>query len=389
MLNIQNDNVANKEKMQMSVLFLGLYFLLLPLDFFDIGNETSLLKFLSLLPLCAICFNFKNIKINVISSVSFLIYIFLNAMSIFYSKDADLSIQRTKSIILNYVMIIFCSTIRTTQKEKKFLMWMVVASGFFAILTMFFSNEIYEGRIIMKIGESKQDPNYFCGYIMFATVFLLSCILSKHYKIISTILFVLIFTIVFLTGSRGGTIAIVIACFSLFYLDSKRQHFFSKIFLLVALAITLYILLMNVVPIEVRMRFDPTFTQNDGGAGRFRIWKDLWGDFNDFSLIQKMFGAGAATVKEYGLHGVVAHNLWLETLIELGYLGFFVQIVIYAYFMEKAFKMENKIYFSSMIGFLVMTFSMSLYTYKPIYCLFIMINIMSRSDAEEPMQQIQ
>jgi len=206
---------------------------------------------------------------------------------------------------------------------------------------------------------------------------------KKEKYIFSALMIMLMLYIIFRTGSRGGLLALIIALFS-FLMCSEGKNMSSKILGLTIVSFLILIILMLFVPDEIMQRYNLSYTLNDGAAGRFDIWRDLWNKYHDFNLWQKWFGAGANNVRYFSFYRMVAHNLWLETLVELGIFGLLALVLIHSYFLCKSWQSKDKLYFATLIGYEVMTMSMSLYAYKPMFAIFLMINLVRFEHDDKP-----
>lgn len=368
------------------VFFLGLYFIFFPLDFVP-TRIGSVSKILAVLPIAlTIAYRFKNLRVNVVCVGFMSAYLILGLISALYSKYPGDATDRTSTLLLNYAMIIVCGSIGANKNEKKFLINCMVLSGWFLFtLVLFFGRFTSAGRLVIFINGDRQDPNYFCGYLMFAMMYYLSRIIKKERMIASLFSFGIMLLVILLTGSRGGLLAVLFAglCVVLFHGQSKRL--FYKVAAIVALLLAVYLFSVYFLPQGIGARFHFTFTQTDGAAGRFKIWSDLIDIYkNDYGVLEKWFGRGVASVKHISSFGKVAHQLWLEALIELGRVGLILLLGIYLFFVKRAWHMRNKLFFCVLIGYIVMTFSLSLYAYKPIFALFIFINLFGEDNCQSP-----
>lgn len=96
-------------------------------------------------------------------------------------------------------------------------------------------------------------------------------------------------------------------------------------------------------------------TLEGGTSSRDRIYEEAWTVFTNSDLFSQLFGHGANATMD--LMSNVAHNDWLELLINQGLLGVFVYLLI----MDRLFKIKNSFknnnldfYISSMVLFIVM-----------------------------------
>lgn len=286
-------------------------------------------------------------------------------------------------------MIIICTSVPKTQKEvlflEKSLIFSVVWIMFFALFSSVTSEN---GRMFLATENYIQDPNYMCGFLIFPILYFINKLMVKKNIFVSVLAILLMLYLIFQTGSRGGLLALLVAIFA-YLMTTKSNNMSARVTVLLMISFIILIAVMLFMPDEIMQRYNLSYTLNDGAAGRFDIWRDLWKRYHDFDFWQKWFGFGAANVRLASTYHKVAHNLWLETLIELGIFGFVGLILIHSYFIIKSWKSKDKLYFATLIGYEVMAMSMSLYTYKPMFAIFLMINLVrfEHDDKPERLQQ--
>lgn len=374
MLRIQNHQILKKDKIHIDTIILSIYFLLLPLDFFDTGMG-SISKYISIAVIgCVVLWNIRNFKLN-ISVISILaLYFVLNYISSAYSINDYLSRQRAHSLFFNYVLIIVCASSKKNEIELDFLKKTLAISGWVVVGLMIFFNGNLEGggdRLTVMVDGQEQDPNYLCGYMLFSVAYYLDIVFNKGKKIWAIISLATIFIVVISTGSRGGTLAIVSTCLFFYLLDNKNKHKIRNLFIIALVTVGVLFIVNRYISEDVLLRFSKEYIEADQGAGRFQIWESAIYSYKNFGIFNKIFGSGAATIRNYTVN--VAHNIWLETLVELGIIGLTLLIIMYTLFVKYGFKLKSKVYLASLLGYIVMTMSLSLYTYKPIFTIFMLI----------------
>jgi len=372
-------------EISLDTILLGIYFFVLPFDF--IGSEFgSITKLIALLPVgfTLLCNVIRNMKINMYLLIIFVLYYVLNYASVLRAPIPVWAEQRASTLILNYLMILICTSVPKTSKEISFLEKAIICSVVWILFFVGFSSiNSINGRMFIGTENYIQDPNYLCGFLIFPILYFMKKLIVKKNISYSVLMLLIMLYIIFRTGSRGGLLALVIAIFA-YLMCAEAKKMSSKILGLMVVSFSILIIFMLFVPDEIMQRYNLSYTLNDGAAGRFDIWRDLWNKYQDFDLWQKWFGGGSGNVRYFSFYRNVAHNLWLETLIELGIFGLVNLIVIHAYFIVKAWKTKDKLYFATLIGYEVMTMSLSLYTYKPMFAIFLMINLVRFEQNAKP-----
>lgn len=369
------------DKIHLSTFLLGIYFVLLPFDMFSIGQFGSLLKIFSILPLLFSLFRIKRrIEIDKISFV-FLIYAFYTLLTPIYSISASKSFSNSISFLSNIALVFICGKLVSyNKKEITFLKIALAFAGVLAIcLTFIFAGYSYDMRLSIHIGGKEIDNNTLNGYVFFLLASV-SLIYFEKKKFLFIVPLLAIFVFTLMTGSRGALISmLVITLFVALYINRRKIRFIHLIF--IAFAFLLIVismpLLKYVVPESVLGRFSgASFTD---GTYRLAIWKSLFRAFSEANLARQLFGFGLGTspiISEnyYGLY-IVAHNVWVDMLIEGGLIGSLILVILQFTFLKTSFKTKDPFIISLYLGFLVMSFTLSLTSFKPLWDTMMMIFI--------------
>lgn len=374
-------NGSKENKVKINTWLLAFYFLIAPLDFIPLLPGISMSKVIIFIPIIGVIAHLRNFRLRVDRySVILIVYLMLIVISGLYSFDTTNTIQRIITISLNVSVVLVLSMLSYNEREIGILIKSVVLSGWFTLilLLVYSDTNIMGGRLTVFINGSYQDPNYITGFLIFSIIYYFDKYINKKSKIslVNLIIF-LLFTI--FTGSRGGLIAIIgaIICYLILQIKGKRLKLsvVLKTILSISVIAILFKSIFGLLPQEITQRYDVAFTINDGGAGRTNVWVDLIDHYSASSIFNKFFGWGAGTIQHFNYGGAVAHNVWIETLIELGILGLFILIYMYFIFIKRSIYLKQYVLVSALIGYLIMTFSMSLYSYKPIWNILILILI--------------
>lgn len=88
-------------------------------------------------------------------------------------------------------------------------------------------------------------------------------------------------------------------------------------------------------------------TQGEGGSGRSEMYQNVFHAWlNSDSVFNLIFGFGYAASRSFTGNGLYAHNDWLESLINFGFLGFLVYLVFWLICLKVVFfnKLGNRLY---------------------------------------------
>lgn len=359
--------------------FLQIYFICLPLNAVTIGTMGSVLKYIAILPIGISLLSLKFIRFNsvIMAQLGFVIWA---AFSCMWSVNTSMSIDRTVSYVLLTALVFSCNTFDFTyediKKIKKAFLW---SSRSTAVVMLVFS-EYSSGRFMLG-GKISEDPNYLCGYLFAGIVLSLQSILLKRKRMFSLIELIIYLFLVLQTGSRGGLLAAAFSavCYIFFYKKAAVNEILKKFFYVILMFIIVLVVL-QFLPEELTARFNYKDAIASGGTGRFEIWEAGIKLFKNFPLHRQIFGTGTGTITavliltEYGItRGTAMHNIFLETLVELGVVGFIIYIIWVGIFVISAFKEKDKFAFAVIMGMIVLSLSTSLHTFKPYFNIMLMI----------------
>ena len=364
-----------KDKIRLVTITLGIFLILIPLDSFQIFGKISILRIFAIIPIILSLFYTKDFKINK-SLIYVFVFVFYVFIQIFYTIDTSDTISRFIMFAMYFILVLFCSSIKYNEREIKFLNRMFAYSSIIAAISILFWGFYEEGRLTVHINSNtKEDQNQFCGYFLVGTVYFIKNIIERKRTFISVIFVIIFLFIALLTGSRGGLISIILAALTylLFYSKNDKNKI-KKILVSIIIAVCIIALingLLNFLSPEIANRYSLKNVQESGGTGRIDIWKYYLNVFNESTFLRKVFGYGSGTVMN--LYYKVAHNNWIQLLIENGIVGEVIFILVIIAFLKTAYKNNNIYLFSVLIGYIGLTMSLSLFSYKPIWGVMLII----------------
>ena len=369
---------------------LMLYIVLLPLANLRLGSIGSLLKWIALIPISINMLEIlkeKKIRVNKANRWLLLYSIYL-LLTVLYSIKPASSLVRVQTYFLFSLLIISVNSSPYSEYEINYIkISMVISSIITGILVLVFA-EFIDGHRLTLGGIFSEDPNYLVGYFIFSTIFCMSYFFKgEKFKISHKIsLFIIIgffLWIVFLTGSRGGLIAII-AALGTYYLcevingKNKGRKILNLVLILIILSISV-ILLMKYLPKELTSRFDISNIIKGNGTGRFDLWRKSIEIFKHSTGYRMIFGYGAATIADISVDGIYigrpAHNFWIENLLEIGILGVIILGIMYYKFLSIAYKNKDFISFASLMGMMFLSLSLSIQAFKPLWNILIIIGL--------------
>lgn len=324
---------------------------------------------------------------------SWLLYLFLSTL---WTPNLEVFQNEFLSQFSVVIMFIILTSIKTDKKRLDNIFRIIWINSFIiALLSLFFNEQYFylEDRIVLSLFGYKIDPNYQAILVLFGIALSFTYLLNDKNKILSIIFSIVGIFSLFLTGSRGGFIALLIISIISLILYIKNNLTVKKIgqFILIifTLSISLYIFVFNFFPENI---FERIFLISGYGDGSSRI--NLWN--NAFLLLKEnfnlIFGAGWGAFFHYNDANLAVHNTYLSVMSDTGIIGFcllFIPIFIVFY---KSIK--NKDYLvimlniSLMIPILFVSLEHTKIFWIPIIILFLNHNIKNKENEIEKLNYV-
>lgn len=370
-----NYDVDKRLSISLFCKWIGVYFICLIVGAMNIGVFGSLLKLLAIVPVGIWLIFSHKIKLMFCTKITFLYVLFL-VFSLFWTIDFSATIERIISQITFLIMIIAVSAYSYNEREILFLKRCLVYSSRVSAVVVLLSADFYEGRIFLN-GIVKEDPNYLCAYFFFGVISAIVILLSREAlknKVFSMIELCIYFYIILATGSRGGVLAIImsIIIFLLFFRNKNRctvSEFMTKLLFVFSIGLILSIV-MTYLSTEITERFTLMAIKTSDGTGRFDIWESALNAYNSSGLFRQLFGYGTASaIKVTYLfpfnHHLVYHNIYIETLIEVGLIGFCLYLLFVGSYVYLSIKNQNMFCLAILMGLVILSMSVSISVFKP------------------------
>ena len=304
-----------------------LYFLLLPTTIAVNLAGNSVLKLatvpIGLYFLVTIIVSNKELHFNV---VHFLLCIFtLSTIVTLFVDYSSVSINHVVGYCLNAMLYICLSVVKYNDRELRLLedvqiLLLVVLLGITAL-----SNGSMFNRSTLEIFGQVSDPNYFVGYFIFPLSITLKRIIKSKYRIAYILLAFFSIYYVFLSGSRGGLLAIILLflSFALIY-PQKIKHKIFALSIGCSIILCAWFFVVPFLPEDVLARMSLENIVETGGTGRWYIWKSMLNEIIN-SPTEFLFGRGINATHKLFIGGrwemVVAHNHTIQVLYNQGFIG--------------------------------------------------------------------
>ncbi len=377
----------NRHRKSVFSLLLSLYFCVMVLDVFKIGGAGTLLKYYAVVLIVAALLTLRKTAIT-LDKLFFCeaLYLYMCFGTLVYSINQSASLSIFISIALNFALIMLCGLVPCSQPEIKMLeRSLLLGSALVLIATFVFSDFSDGGRMTISILADTTDPNYLNGYILFAFGFsAYNVVTFGKYKLLNGAFCIAALYFTLMTGSRGALLAEIAMFLLLIVINAiqtkKKLKYIIIISAVSLLCLCLFDYLLLFLPEEVAQRFSAEFIQEEGTSARTEIWTALLGRFFNDNFISILFGHGIGTSAFYNtFDDHVAHNAFIDILVGSGIIGLSVYLAIFVLSLKKAWKSENYFMVAVLVGFIVMSMSLSLITYKPIFNAILYIEVYYRT----------
>lgn len=169
------------------------------------------------------------------------------------------------------------------------------------------------------------------------SLYMLPLLLVCPFKIIRTLLIIIVCLAVFSSVKRGGVLALALALMAYIITNQyvTKHGKFTKIIIgvcvLVAFA-AIFAYIGTLSDNNVFERFESI--QEDGGSGRTDVWEEAWRLINSQDILHFIIGNGFNAVVHSSRYVLSAHNDYLEAWYDFGIAG----MVLYVLSMMSLFK---------------------------------------------------
>lgn len=197
------------------------------------------------------------------------------------------------------------------------------------------------------------------GYAMLPTVLVSIYALyeNRSKKLIWLILIILSFLLMFIYGSRGPLLGLLIFLIIILFFNANVTIVKKILFLMLLILSYVYLFIFNGIGkfldflyfdlnfktysiIKLRMMIDRGLAESSSGRD------ELYKNFSSQILENPIFGNGIGITQE--LWGITPHNIFLQTLLEFGIIGLVITIVLgilYINILAKIRKADNNLFF--------------------------------------------
>lgn len=308
----------------------ALYFFSTGFDFVAIAPGLSVSRIVAFMVLVVCLLNARSLRfeLSLMGAVLFGL-IGVGITPLLLADAPQMAINPFFSLEIILVITFLALSFSFTRRDIALCEAALVAASLILCVLMFVSPgyvsaEIVSDRVVVALGGSRQDPNEFCGYMIFAISLLTFTAITRSRW--WNFLFVgLMFFCVLMTGSRGGCVANLVA-FMFAVLFAFKQT--NKRITWIAIGFVLFFLLLlsldsvlSLLPPSVANRFTVAGLVGGTGSQRVTAWGGVLSSFGSSDLLHQAFGHGYGATREVTFNGLVAHNSFIEILYNFGIVG--------------------------------------------------------------------
>ena len=341
-----------------------LYFLLLPTTIAVNSAGNSILKLatvpIGLFFVVTLILSNRKLQINGVH-LTLLLYTLTVVATLFCDAGA-VSVDFVVGYILNAALYI-CLTVIPYNKEELELMEniQILLLIILNLLTILSNGTKFDRTTLVIMGQTS-DPNYFVGFFIFPLTIALKKLVSGKYSLFYLSLIAVSLYSVFLSGSRGGflAIAVTIATFAFLYPTgfAKRMLFLLGGSVLILILWTVF---KPILPENIVERMSVEAVVETGGTGRWDIWKSMIREIVE-QPEKLLFGRGINAMHWLFVNGnwgiAVAHNQLIQTVYNQGLVGLLSFLILTGISFFRCVK-RRKTVSIAIIGMMALSVSLS------------------------------
>ena len=357
---------------------LGLYIMMVPVDGLLLNSSTATLtRFVGIATSVALLFHMVIMRRVLVPPKSWAIwgiFMLLASLTGLWTIDPDRTAFTISQLIALYVFFTILALYPADRKDVRIVGALIVASGvLFAAWGLFdyLTGIRFQGRASVFMGATMLDPNHAAASLLLPVALAVGTLLETRniwLRLASLVSSGMMVALLFLTGSRGGLIALAVM---LLYIAWRTRYRFQ------ILAIMAVGGLASLLAPTVWDRFADK--DLGGGSGRLFIWdvarlalKDHWlagagvgafpAAYNHalFSIYQPVFQGWSRP----------SHNAFLCAFVELGIFGGVLHII--AWYRSWSDSRGNVVIEAAIVGLAIASVFLDVLWFKYIWLAFMM-----------------
>lgn len=356
----------------------GLYILMVPIDPI-LGQTTTWTRMVALVTGVALVFNMiatRRMLAPPKSWTAWALFVLLSCLTMLWTIDADRTIFSLTMLLQLFLFFSVLAIYPAERSDVRLLGAFVVASG--AIISTWGLAQYIQGvhtaedRLSVTLNGSMIDPNHVAASMLLPIAIAVGTFLETRdirLRLASALSTLVMIPALFLTGSRGGLIALAIM---LLYIAWRTRYRLQVLFLMAVAG------LASLFQPTVWARFADKGLA--GGSGRTFIWDTARLALKDHWLIGAGYGAFPAAYNHelFSTYQPIfqgwsrpAHNAFLSAAVEVGILG--GALHLFAWWRSWSDSRGNVVIEASIVGLAVASIFLDVLIIKYIWLAFTMV----------------
>jgi O-antigen ligase len=355
----------------------GLYIMLVPLDGI-LGATTTITRAMAVVTGGALLFHMiltRRVLAPPKSWFVWAVYVLLASLTALWSIDPDATALTLTQLLQLFAFFTVIATFPAERRDVRLVGAMVVASGVlvagWGLISYFQGFRTQEDRLTIPFNGLLIDPNHIAAAIILPIALAVGTLISTRdmrLRLASFVSMIVLVAATFLTGSRGGFIALVVM---LLYIAWRTRYRFQILALMAVGGIA------SLLQPTVWDRFADKGLV--GGSGRLFIWDTAKLALKDHWLIGAGLGAFPAAYNHvlFAMYQPIfqgwsrpAHNAYLSAAVEVGIIGGVVHL--YAWWQSYSDSRGNVVIEAAIVGLAVASFFLDVLEFKYIWLAFSM-----------------
>lgn len=364
----------------------GLYIMMVPIDGL-LGTTTSLTRVVAVVTASALVFHIilsRRVLAPPKSWVTWAVYILLASLSALWTIDPDHSALTITQLLQLFAFFTVLAIFPAERRDVRIVGAIVVASGMFlsgwGLLSYYHGFRTQGDRLSIPLNGLLIDPNHIAAALLLPLALAVGTLLSTRdirLRLLSFVSAITMLAALFLTGSRGGLIALVVM---LVYIGWRTRYRLQILGIMAVGGVA------SLLQPTVWARFADKALGS--GSGRLVIWDAARLAFKDHWLIGSGIGAFPAAYNHelFAMSQPIfqgwsrpAHNAFLSAAVEVGILGGIWHI--YAWWRSWDDSRGNVVIEAAILGLAVASFFLDVLEFKYIWLAFSMA-VLTKNVAE-------
>ncbi|MED3758928.1 O-antigen ligase family protein [Peribacillus frigoritolerans] len=336
---------------------------------------------LALLLIFSIGVNLMLTKRNLVFNkflISYGVFLGICMISAFFAIDQENTLSKIETLVLIFILMFsFINYIDTNEKLRKLMFYFVISGAVASIYVLFTSDFSH----ITRFGEELANLNRLGVIIGVSAIFCFYFIVIEK-KYLCFPLFLIMFFVILLTGSRSALIFILFNIIFILF-SSNRKGFYNKFkYLIISafLASTIFYMIFNIpilyqiigIRIEDLLSF---FSEEGTEETSINIRANMLASGIEMFKNQPLTGYGLGNYgfvfsRDYGGRETYSHNNLIELLVGVGILGAITFYIIQSLVIKELFRASrynnlnkiNYVFMSIIISYIILSVS-SVYYY--------------------------